>query len=525
MFGVLFPREEESKGVFAMTWTRMLCLGFVLAVGAGVGFAADGQDIERLIQQLGSGKFAERDAAQKALDTIGPEALPALRKAAASDDAEISRRAKELIPALELRAETADATKPKRVHLAFKDQFITDAVQELKRLTSLPIALGGDTAALANKKVTLELKDVSAWEALDRFCAAANLAQDIVEETPARQPQPQPQTLRGQLRGGITLMDLDGTPHKKFIIRLRDGKPAAYPTTYVGALRIRAVPAAAGEKTPAKGEGEVKLEVLAEPGFSWRGGPKVRVDKAVDEKKQALTPVAVEDTPPQNVEEIVFQRRGQIMVQRAMIVNGNRVIMEELGASGRPSDWLQHVGVKLKLPDEGGSSLKQFKGMLQGRVTLPPQPLVTIDDPVAVAKSDNKLAKGKGIELKFLSGSREDDGTVKLAFELNGENAGFGNFGGGVQIIQGAGGQINFNMDAAADGQVRLLDGDGKPYRISGSNTSSRVNNGVAANEFRYTFTPPNAKSEPKKLEYIGSRHTTVEVPFELKDVAITRGQ
>ena len=507
-----------------MTRTRMLCLGFVLGACAGMGFAADAQDIDRLIQQLGSGKFAERDAAQKALDAIGPDALAALRKAAASDDAEISRRAKELIPLLELRAETADATKPKRVSLVCKDQSATDAIQELKRVTGLPIALGGDTAALANKKVTLELKDVSAWEALDRFCAAAGLAQDVVEETPPKQP-PIP---RGQFRGGgINVMDMEGLPQKKFNIRLQDGKPAGYPTAYVGALRVRALPPASGDKAPAKGEGAVKLEVLAEPGFSWRGAPKLRVDKAVDDKNQAVTQVAIEDAPAQATEEIIIQGRGQAIIRRAMIVNGNRVQMEELYPSGGRSDWAQNLNVKLKLPDDPGVSLKQFKGMLQGRVSVPAQPLVTVHDPLAVAKSENKVVKGKGIDLKLMSATKQDDGTVKTSFEMTGEGAALGAFAaGGVQIIQNVGGQINFNAEPLADAQhVRLLDGDGKPYRITAFNSSSRVNNGVASNEYRCTFSPPTATSEPKKLEYIGSRQATVEVPFELKDVALERGK
>src|SRR6266513_1438016 len=64
----------------------------------------DAAQIERLIQELGSLKFAERQAAAKALEDIGEPAVEALRRAAAnSEDAEVRRRAKQLIKAIEDR--------------------------------------------------------------------------------------------------------------------------------------------------------------------------------------------------------------------------------------------------------------------------------------------------------------------------------------------------------------------------------------------------------------------------------------
>src|SRR5262249_35590345 len=53
--------------------------------------------VDRLIRQLGSSKFDEREAAAKALEAVGEEALEPLRKAAnRSEDAEVRRRASEL---------------------------------------------------------------------------------------------------------------------------------------------------------------------------------------------------------------------------------------------------------------------------------------------------------------------------------------------------------------------------------------------------------------------------------------------
>src|SRR5262245_36005211 len=57
--------------------------------------ARDG--IAHFVEQLGSARFAEREAASKALAAVGPPALPVLRAAAAGDDTEVRRRAQRLI--------------------------------------------------------------------------------------------------------------------------------------------------------------------------------------------------------------------------------------------------------------------------------------------------------------------------------------------------------------------------------------------------------------------------------------------
>src|ERR671931_2307711 len=99
----------------------------------GVGFlapavlpvpAADKTDaarITKLVEQLGSGDFEEREKASKELDDIGAPALEALRKAAASEDAEVRHRAQDLVRKIERRIASARILAPSRVHLVYKD--------------------------------------------------------------------------------------------------------------------------------------------------------------------------------------------------------------------------------------------------------------------------------------------------------------------------------------------------------------------------------------------------------------------
>jgi RNA polymerase sigma factor (sigma-70 family) len=68
--------------------------------------ASKGAEIERLIRQLGSERFNEREAATTALEGIGEPAYEALRQAADdSDDVEIRRRAERIIRLIEQRWE------------------------------------------------------------------------------------------------------------------------------------------------------------------------------------------------------------------------------------------------------------------------------------------------------------------------------------------------------------------------------------------------------------------------------------
>jgi hypothetical protein len=59
------------------------------------------KDISRLIGQLGSERFQERENATQELSRLGKSALPGLKKASNSPDAEVRRRAGQLIRQME----------------------------------------------------------------------------------------------------------------------------------------------------------------------------------------------------------------------------------------------------------------------------------------------------------------------------------------------------------------------------------------------------------------------------------------
>ena len=68
--------------------------------------------IAELIEQLGSLKYKEREAAQKALVEIGPPAVGALRKAALDKDPERAIRAKAALREIDIAALAGEAGRP-----------------------------------------------------------------------------------------------------------------------------------------------------------------------------------------------------------------------------------------------------------------------------------------------------------------------------------------------------------------------------------------------------------------------------
>jgi hypothetical protein len=82
-------------------------LSAVVGVASGQLRGDTGQETDRiaqLIKQLGDNKFARRQTANKELEALGQQTLPALRKASvASKDAEIRRRARLLVHTIQQR--------------------------------------------------------------------------------------------------------------------------------------------------------------------------------------------------------------------------------------------------------------------------------------------------------------------------------------------------------------------------------------------------------------------------------------
>ncbi|HYT94390.1 MAG TPA: hypothetical protein VEL76_37090 [Gemmataceae bacterium] len=161
--------------------------GFLFAALLGLGVSlgglpqgtavADDDNIAKLVKQLGSSKFTERDKAKRALEALGAAALPALKQAAESPDLETSRRAGELVKKLEEKVTIENLLAPKRVRLQLKDTPVLEAVAQLAKQSGYNIEVQGDRTKLADRKITLDTGDTTFWQAFDQLCQKAGLTE------------------------------------------------------------------------------------------------------------------------------------------------------------------------------------------------------------------------------------------------------------------------------------------------------------------------------------------------------------
>lgn len=516
--------------------------------------------IDRLIEQLGSGNFVEREKATKELAAIGVPALEGLRKATKSDDAEVRKRAENLLPQIEIQAESTRVLAPKRVHLTYKDTPLPEAVADIQKKSGYTIYLHDPDGKLKERKITLDAGETTFWHAVDLFCAKAELDEPSMEELlQALQP-------RG---GGPGAPAAVGRPGRVFMpgmneqIILKDGKAKKVSTDDRGAVRLRA---------PAKGdlfgkvpEGEilVPLEVTSEPKLQLQIFQSIRIDKATDDQDQELTQVI-----PQ--------------VEGAAGIGGNLAIAPPgAGVGAKFQMQMQFVGrarmgwgglsqqlpVQLKKGGKDAKTLKELKGGITVQLLTEPRPLIAADK---LDKAAGKTFKGdEGGSIKIVKVASEEKLTTILV-ELEqppydkvapvqpnvfaGAGAAIGGPVPGMKLqpvppppppggpgmpvpaprpvaipIRGGGpvvgdaGQLvdSLNGLSLRDDKDNTLPIDGGRSRMQVSFVQQA--NGGPKRTIVYTLVYPHGKdkSEPAKVVYLGRKRVTVEIPFALKDVPL----
>src|SRR5262245_1124168 len=150
-------------------------LALVSSLPTSAGETADKEKIDKLIEQMGSGTFTERQKATKELAALGVPALEALRKAAKNDDPEVRKRADELVKKIEKEAASAQLLAPKRIHLVYKDTPVNEALADFHKKSGYNIYLHDPEGKLKERTITLDTGETTFWRAYELFCAKAGL--------------------------------------------------------------------------------------------------------------------------------------------------------------------------------------------------------------------------------------------------------------------------------------------------------------------------------------------------------------
>jgi hypothetical protein len=497
------------------SWLLVLC-GIALLTVPVAPLAAGGRaplpPIPRLIDQLGSADFAEREAASRALAEAGAPALAALREAGVSPDPEVRRRAADLARQVERRLEAERLLLPRRVRLVFQDTPVPEAVAELARRTGFAIPLQGETDKLRPRRLTFDSGTLPFWEAFDLFCRKAGVAEpELLPETHRRRPAGTP--YNGPYGNGMivrrNVYNPYGTDEQANRLALVDGRAPELPTCVVGAVRVRALPSYVPMPTLLLGTEErlLALEVTAEPDVTWQGVITLQITRAVDEHGRRLTqPVAYVGSPT-----VSNAQYGFVQVWDT----------SGYGGYAEPNDP-RHIPVRLRVGPSGARMVKELEGVLTAQVQTPSEPLLSVED---VTRAVGKTEPGRhGGWLRIAAASRDANGVVKVQGQISyppSEEA-------PPAWMNPAGGRVGQVMFFAGPGgnpdvpNLELRDTRGVLYqRLEQAQGPGPGGDDPRPHDFRLTFQPRPGQTEPAQLIFVGRRTLLVEVPFTLKDVAL----
>ena len=444
-----------------------LGLALLVSLSSPAGEDVSAEKINKLIDQMGSGTFAEREKATKELEAIGLPALDALRKAAKSEDVEVRKRAGELAKKLEKQAASAKLLAAKRVHLVCKDMPVTDAVADLGKKSGYDIYLHDPEGKLKERKITLDTGETTFWHALALLCEKAELTETTMQElmrqgqppfggpgapvpirkplpkppvpaVPADQPPPAPPkkepglaAVTGALTVEVTAAapppappppppPLPGAgaapvavgvgvargpfmPGMTATIVLKDGKAKKLPTDDRSAVRVRALPKADVFGDAAEGEILLALEATPEPRLQWQYLESVHIDKAIDDQDQKLTQV----TP---------QVPAGPALPGAAVGGPPGGLRTPPRMPFRNGQFGQSIVVQLKKGDKASKSLKELSGTLTAHLLADAKPMITADN---LAKAAGKTFKGDdGGSIKVIEVKTDEQKQTTIQFEF-----------------------------------------------------------------------------------------------------------
>ena len=460
----------------------------------------DSVHLTSLVKQLGSPHFREREAASRALDTIGAPVLPLLDVAAHNRDPEIARRAEWLKQQIEKREQTGHLLEAKRVHLVCNNTPVTEAVAELARLSDFPIRLIDPKLQRDNPKITLDTGLTTFWQAFDHLCHKAGLMESV-------NVTHNDQAMRAWNGPGVAMAALpmharltNGGGH----LNLVGGKPHDLSTCYVGAVRIRAIPSP--RNAWGRDKAQVILEVTPQPGMAWRVF-EVRIDRAVDEHGHALANAA-----------------APVLNNQVEAATGNNLIIWD-EAVGKPVRG--EVPIRLAMGAEPSRMVREIAGSLGAEVETPLEPLVMVDD---VLHSAGRTVQGThGEVLKVIEIKRESPEPARIAVQIvepaRSGLAFAGNMGAMVMrnrpgrraaFMRGA-----VTRSVANDVAVTLFDGKGHPLQERNSSMRASSIGNTVTRELSMSFDQAEGQGKGVKLIYSGKRVVNIEVPFTLSNVPL----
>jgi hypothetical protein len=466
-------------------------------------------EVEKLVAQLGSEDFQEREAATRRLEAIGTAAVDALRAAIKSENPETARRANDLLRKAERTLANERTLAPTLVELDAKDRPLDDILADLSKQAKCEVVLGGlKPEELAGKKVTVATDGkVPFWSAVLQVCDAADLQVASVGGFVAPGAMP----YLGRPKSGLRVAT---RPQQAVVLESR-GDAKRRPAAVYGAVLVEAVPFAkgSGPESPA-----VLLQAWPEPRLQWERMAELKVTKALTADGTRLvaepTPVLPGNVIRRTEDGVIFVRNPDGSVTAVRDTGG----AFQLPGGFRPNP--RQVAARFKPPEKPAESVKELGVSLFANVRTGIEPLA-----VAGGLERNKPAAGTGIADVGLSITyrKEPDGKLMASVEVSYDARGLFPVGVGDEL-PGARPGTGIGVGNYTVNGVRVSDAEGKPYTLGLSSGSSQFDptGRRVVHKMQLELHPDKeGHGPPASIAFWGTYSRQVEMPLNFKDVPL----
>jgi hypothetical protein len=426
-----------------------------------------------LIQELGSPDFKIREAATKAIETFGPNALPALLKAKEHSDPEVRSR----IAAMDWirRFQFTELMTPKRITLNLRQKPLSAAIDEIARQTGYSLEVE-NTFDAALKTGDFQIRNATFWEALDKLCLKGGLL-----------PNPDSSNRFSLLAGRkITPYIAYDGPFRvalESIKFLPEGsqRQSIWFSTKPEQTSWPICTISVSKNQDMEGSLCLSCSVYVEPRLTtlWIGEP--RLSKAVDDRNRSVLPE--ENALKEKVRRVAMRHSSS----RAL---DSYRIRDEIGFLLKDDPYA--TASCLALPHLNASALKLARGVI----------------PVCIEKGQSTFvvnanqAQGKQFTL--------DNDSLRIMRFITKKN-------GECELTYSATARDHNDLDPRTE-RFELQDAEGKAYERRGASSSGSG----SIDEFEYRFVPPpGVVVPPSKLVCIRAVPLVYEVPFEFKNVSL----
>lgn len=470
--------------------------------------AVDEAAVRKLIEQLGSKRYRERQQAVAELARLpAPAVARLLIEAGKSTDPEVRRLARELLRDSVSRQETEQLLRPSKIRLTYRNVAVPEALADFTRRTGMNVTLAeAERAKLAGKTIELDTGEVAFWDAYRQLCTAAGLTEPGPD--PAAAPPPSPYADMERRGRRVIWMDgrhLANQPAPQGFV-LRAGK-SEEPTFTAGALRLRVL-GGQGGKSPTAKEAALRFDVALEPRFNWDRIVSLRLERAVDDQGQLLEQSGVD--------------LGEV---RPVVGAGEEVLVvwdgeTEMTTFPRP----RTTSLGLSLGQRPARTIKELRGTLAVQAEAPLEALVRVPDLLRAEKKTFDGLSGSYVKVQEVSKDTTGQFTVRVEVRMPSKEADLPL--GGSRMVW-----VNRARGLRADGGamtpeqfekrgIALRDAKGQALGLVSAKCDSAAS---PIGPFQYTLVYEWKKDqpEPTSLVLTGRRTVLLEVPFVLRDVPL----